>query len=261
MDLGTILSNYSYFFILIMVRYVGIFLVTPVLGSKVILTRIKIGLAFLLAIVTIPILYQQQSVAIPASTVIIALELVRELAIGLLLGFVLFLVFAAIQLAGQLIDLRMGFRIANVFDPISGASSPVVGQFKNILATLVFLSINGHHLILKSIYKSFAIISLGGANFNNSLWQFVFRRSADMFLIAFKIALPVVGTIFVVDVILGFLARAVPQMNIFIVGLPVKIIVGFIVLFVTVEMVIYFYSGLFQEAFRDVMKVIRLLGS
>jgi flagellar biosynthetic protein FliR len=130
MNLGTILSNYSYFFILIMVRYVGIFLITPVLGSEIILTRIKVGLSFLLAIVTVPVLYQQQTVAIPTSVITIALEVIRELAIGFLLGFVVFLVFAAIQLAGQLIDLRMGFRIANVFDPISGASSPIIGQLK-----------------------------------------------------------------------------------------------------------------------------------
>lgn len=260
MEAGVILTDYTYFFLLVMARYSGIFLITPIFASKVIFTRIKIGLALLMAVVTFPVLSQMQSAVIPEHVVSMILDIVRELAIGFMLGFILFLVFAAIQLSGQFVDLRMGFRIANVFDPLTGSSSPIIGQFKNIIATLVFMAVNGHLIVVKNLYRTFKVIPPGRAVFPHSLWQFLFRESGDLFLIAFKIALPVIGTVFVVDVILGFLARSVPQMNIFIIGLPVKIIIGFILLLLSLHIVISFYNDLFQQTFQEMIKLIRLMG-
>ncbi|MFW6270415.1 MAG: flagellar biosynthetic protein FliR [Bacillota bacterium] len=203
-------SSSTYLFIIILIRYTGLFLITPLFSSKMILSRIKIGLAFLLSIITFPLIKETATVEFPGHLLILTGDVIQELSVGFLIGFIVLLVFSAVQLAGQFIDLRMGFRIVNVFDPLTGASSPIMGQYKNIIVTLVFLVINGHHLLLKSLFKSFEIIPPGKAIFVNNLWQFIFRRSADMFLIAFKIALPVMGTIFVVDIILGFLARSVP---------------------------------------------------
>ena len=258
-SLNGILSNYTYLFIIIFIRYLGIFLISPIFGSKMILSRLKVGITLLLTFITFPVLKQTYSLKIPEKAILIVGDLVQELAIGFLIGFLVFLFFAAVQLAGQFIDLRMGFRIANVFDPLTGASSPVIGQFKNIMVTLIFLTINGHHKLINSIFKSFDVIPLGEVSFNNQLWQFIFRKSGDLFIIAFEIALPVMGTIFIVDVILGFLARSVPQMNIFIVGLPVKILIGFIIIFLSLHIVINYYQHGLDQVFKDIMKLIKLM--
>ncbi|MFW6278804.1 MAG: flagellar biosynthetic protein FliR [Bacillota bacterium] len=261
MNLENFLVNNTYFFFLVFLRYLGIFLVTPMFSSDVILTRIKLGLTLVLTIVTFPVLQNLYSPEFPNHILSVAGSGIRELAVGFLIGFILLLIFTAIQLAGKLIDLRMGFRIANELDPLTGSSAPIVGQLKNILGILVFLGIDGHLLIIKNLFNSFETIQPGMVMLDNySVLELVFRRSADLFIIGFQIALPIVGTVFMIDVLLGFLARSVPQMNIFIVGLPFKILVGFMVMYLSMNTLLYFYRGLFEQFFEDVLMLIEILG-
>ena len=260
MPVSEMLVNHTYFFMLVFLRYLGLFILTPFFSSDLIITRIKLGLSLLLTIMSFPLLLNMYSVEFPQHVLIIIGHSVREMAIGVLMGFILLLVFSAFQLAGKLIDLRMGFRIANELDPLTGESAPIMGQFKNVMATLLFLVINGHLLVVRGLFNSFSYIPPGEAIFTQtSLWQLLVRRSADLFIVGFQIALPVVGTIFMVDVLLGFLARSVPQMNIFIVGLPFKILVGFIVLFLSLNVLVHFYEGLFADFFRDMISLFDLL--
>lgn len=260
MDLGDILSNYTYVFILIMARYIGLFLIAPILGSRVIPVRVRIALIYFLAILTLPILSNLQAITIPINPVIIGLEVISQLAVGFTIGFISFLVFAVIQLAGQFIDMRMGFAIVNIMDPITGMSAPMMGQFKNVLAILLFLTINGHHLLIKTLYQSYSLIELGGVAFSGSAFQYIFQSTADIFMLAFQLALPVIGTLFIADVIFGFLARSIPQMNIFIVGLPLKILIGLLVLILSIHFTFYFFQDLFSSMYQQLYQLIKLLG-
>lgn len=260
MDLGDILSNYTYVFILIMARYIGLFLLAPILGSRVIPVRVRIALIYFLAVLTLPLLSNLQAIALPINPVIIGLGVISELAVGFTIGFISFLVFAVIQLAGQFIDMRMGFAIVNVMDPITGMSAPLMGQFKNVLAILLFLTINGHHLLIKTLYQSYNLIELGGAAFSRSTFQYIFQTTADIFMLAFQLALPVIGTLFIADVIFGFLARSIPQMNIFIVGLPMKILIGLLVLILSIHFTVYFFQDLFSSMYQQLYQLIKLLG-
>ncbi|MDI3546959.1 MAG: flagellar biosynthesis protein FliR [Halanaerobiales bacterium] len=259
MALGKILSNYTYLFVLILIRYIGLFLLAPVFGSRVIPVRVKIGLAFFLSIITLPLLANSRSLMVPVDELIIFIDIIRELSIGFTIGFIAYLSFAAIQLAGRFIDLRMGFAIVNVADPVQGDTMPLMGQFKNILAVFLFLSINGHHLLLQALYHSFELIPLGGAVFNSMTMEYIFRTTGNLFLLAFKIALPVIATLFIADIIFGFLVRTIPQMNIFIVGLPLKILIGFIVLMFSLHFIIYCFRDLFQDMYEEIFKLIGLL--
>ena len=260
MSPGYILSNYTYLFLLTMARYLGIFLITPIFSSSVIVNRVKIGFSFLLALITLPIIQQQsQAIQFPDHGLLLLADILKELSIGFIMGFAVLLVFSAIQLAGQYIDMRMAFRMANVVNPMTNSQSPLVGQFKNIMSILVFLAINGHHIIIYNIYKSFSIVPIGEAVYSNQLFRFIFRESADIFILSFKIALPVIGTIFIVDVILGFLARAVPQMNLFIIGLPIKILVGLIFLILSISAVIHFYTDVFNQMFDELIELLHIL--
>jgi flagellar biosynthetic protein FliR len=256
MDLENILSNYSYIFILVLIRYLGLFLFAPVLGSNVIPIRVKLGLVFFLAVMTVPLFYSS-GMSLPSQEVIILRDVLLELGIGFTMGFIANLSFAAIQLAGRFIDLRMGFAIVNVVDPIHGETMPMMAQYKNILAILLFLAMNGHQLLIKTLYQSFEVIPLASGFLSNKGFQFIFRQTGDLFLLAFKIALPVIGTILVADIIFGFLARTIPQINIFIVGLPVKIMLGFVILMLSLHFVIYCFQDLFEKAFRDLINMLK----
>ncbi len=259
MDTGQILSNYTYLILLIVIRYVGLFLVAPLFGSRVFPMRIKLGFIFFLTVITLPLLDQIISPSVPVKPLLILIDLVREMGVGLILGFIAFLPFAAIQLAGQFIDLRMGFAMANVVDPLHGTNAPIIGQFKNILATLLFLGINGHHLLLNGLYKSFELVLPGAGSLSGAGLQYLFRITGDLFILAFKIAIPVIATLFIADVIFGFLARSIPQMNIFIVGLPMKILVGFTVLMFSTHFMVYYFQDILLNIYKQMIQFLKLL--
>jgi flagellar biosynthetic protein FliR len=251
--------GHIFMFFLILSRYIGMMLLTPIFNSRVIFYQAKIYLALSLAIITFPLVNNLYQPIYPASNLQVVISLISEASIGLFMGLTVFIVFAAIQLGGQIIDMRMGFRIANVVDPFSGADSPVIGQLKNIFVTLLFLSLNGHLYLIRHLYDSFKIIPPAQAVFSNQIWEYFFRRSADMFALAIQVALPIAGAVFLIDIILAFLARSVPQMNLFVIGLPVKIMAGLILLFVLLPILNNFYSQVIRDIISEVPKMFRLL--
>ncbi|MGM0602297.1 MAG: flagellar biosynthetic protein FliR [Bacillota bacterium] len=259
MGAGILSNNSIYLFVLIMIRYIGMMLITPIFSSQVIINRVKIILAVSLAVLTYPILQQMYQIEFNLNPILLIINIMSEISVGLFMGFAVFLIFSAVQMAGQFIDMQMGFRIANVVDPFTGANSPVIGQFKNILITLVFLAVNGHLFLIRQLFSSFEIIPPGQINFGVEIWQYFFRRSADMFVLSVKMALPIVGAVFVIDIILAFLARAVPQMNLFIVGLPVKIMAGLVLLFLLLGVLTHFYNQIIMDIIYEIGDLFKLL--
>jgi len=253
------INEYIYLFALILSRYIGMMLITPIFSSQVIIYQAKILIAVTLTLITFPMVIQSYQPFYPQSNLRVIIEMIGEAGIGFLMGFLVFLVFTAVQFGGQIIDMRMGFRIANVLDPFSGANSPVIGQFKNILITLIFLAVNGHLYIIRHLYNSFEIIPPRQVLYSSGLWRFIFQRSADMFVLAVKIALPIAGAVFFLDVILAFLARTVPQMNLFVVGLPVKILAGLLLLYIFLPVLNNFYYDIIIDMLHDLPNLFRIL--
>ena len=145
---------------------------------------------------------------------------------GVVMGFVVLLLFVGIQFAGQLAGLQMGFGIVNVIDPQSSNHVSIMGQFLNVLAILLLLSLNGHHTILTGLVTSFETIPLGGVELKVGLMYKMITLTTQVFVIAIQISAPIMTALFLVTVALGVLARTVPQMNVFMVGFPVQITVG-----------------------------------
>ncbi|RAK08912.1 flagellar biosynthetic protein FliR [Halanaerobium saccharolyticum] len=253
------INEYIYLFFLIFSRYLGMMLLTPVFSSQVILYQVKVLVALTLAVLTFPLVSGMYPPVSPDNNLLVIVEIISEASIGLFMGLTVFLVFSAVQLGGQIIDMRMGFRIANVVDPFSGANSPVIGQLNNIFVTLLFLALNGHLYLVRHLYESFEIIPPGRVNFSSQLWQYFFRRSADMFVLGVKIALPIAGAIFFIDIILAFLARSVPQMNLFVIGLPIKIMAGLILLFVLMPVLNNYYSEIIMNVINEIPALFRLI--
>jgi flagellar biosynthetic protein FliR len=216
-------------FLLVLLRVGGILFVAPIFGHKSVPAILKIGFSLILALILVP-LVKFNSASLPDSFFSLTLVLGREVACGLLIGFLLLLIFIGVQMAGFLVGLQMGFGIVNIFDPNSQTQISVIGQFKFLIAMLFFLAINGHHILISAIFESFRIIPLGQVNFSPLAIDKIIQMFAQVFAIAIKIEAPVLVTLFLTDVAMAIVARTIPQMNIFIVGFPVKIGVGLFVL-------------------------------
>ncbi|GIP56533.1 hypothetical protein J15TS10_03470 [Paenibacillus woosongensis] len=192
------------------------------------------------------------------------LLVVRELLIGLLMGYVAQLLFTVIQMAGSFIDIQMGFGIVNVIDPMTGASAPVLGNFKYIIATLLFLSMNGHHYLLDAVIRSYNWMPLSNELFqriyHGTLSEFLVRTFSQAFLLSFQLAAPLVVALFITDVALGFLARTAPQFNVFVIGIPLKIMVGLAMLLLLIPSLIYAFENLFQVLFKSLHNLFGTIG-
>ena len=212
-------------FLLVLLRVSALLMVAPIFGHRTWLARAKVGLAFTVSIILFPIV-ADQPLDVPAGVLPYALMMIREVLMGVVMGFVVLLLFVGIQFAGQVAGLQMGFGIVNVIDPQSSNQLSIMGQFLNILAILLLLSLNGHHTILTGLVTSFETIPLGGVVLKAGLMQKMIAITAEVFIIGVKIAAPIMTALFLVTAAMGVLARTVPQMNVFMVGFPVQISVG-----------------------------------
>lgn len=251
------LSNFPAF-LLIFVRITSFFLMIPIFSYRTIPTQFKVGLGFFLAL----IMFWGMEVPVFEIDTAYYLLIIKEAFVGLLIGFCANMLFSAVQMAGGLMDFQLGFAIANVIDPQTGAQSPLTGQYLTVTALFFLLATNGHHLLLDGIFYSYQFIPLNQPWIpfgDGNLMEYIVKTFGLMFSIAFQMSIPVVGSIFLVDVGLGIVARTVPQLNIFVVGVPIKIIAGLIILFIVMGVLMGAVSELFSTiltTMRDLMKLI-----
>jgi flagellar biosynthetic protein FliR len=231
--------------LLVILRVGGIMTVAPIFGHRNVPAMLKIGLILVISIVLLPTL-SNTPVEMPKELFAMTAVMVKEVAAGLAFGFTSLLLFIAVQFAGDIIGLQMGFGIVNVIDPNSQAQVPLIGQFQFLLAMLIFLSLNGHHLLLSAMIGSFKVVPLGQITFSQLTGEILVRSTVDVIALAIKLGAPCIVTLFLLDVSLGIVARTVPQMNIFIVGFPLKISVGLMMMGVSLPIVGYVFSKLLQ---------------
>jgi flagellar biosynthetic protein FliR len=219
----------------------------------------RIGIAFFMTLFTFMSI-EVQFMEIDAAYILMVL---REVLIGVLLGFVAFMFFTVIQISGSFVDMQMGFGVANVIDPMTGMQSPLVGNFKYFLALLIFLSLDGHHYLLTAIMNSYEWVPLDNMFFariyEGSISSFLLRTLSTMFVLAFQLTAPMIVAIFLVDLGLGMLARTAPQFNVFILGLPLKNMVGFLILLVMIPGLLYLFQQLFSRMFEAVGEILMII--
>ena len=234
--LGLVLNGIDAF-ILVFIRLTGLFIMTPIFGRRNMPVYFKIGFSFLLALILI------NTIPMPKldyydSIYGYGFLAVKEFLVGITIGYVSYLIFSAIYVAGQIIDMQVGFGLVNVLDPISNIQAPITSNFYFIISMLVFLTIDGHHMIIRALFDSYRYIPIGGAVFNGNLMDNIIRLFSDTFVIAFKISAPVVAAILITDVAQGVITRTIPQINVFIVGMPLKIALGIVVMMIIIPMLI-----------------------
>nr|WP_309099359.1 flagellar biosynthetic protein FliR [Fredinandcohnia onubensis] len=252
---------YTYFpaFLLVLVRVTSFFVTMPLFSYRTLPASHRIGIAFFISW----IMFLSMEKPILQIDGFFIMLILKEAMVGLLIGLTAYMIFTAIQIAGGFIDFQMGFAIANVIDPQTGAQSPLMGQYLYTFALLFLLAINGHHLLLDGIFYSYEFIPMEQQTLpfgDENIVEFVLKAFGTMFIIAFQMSMPVVGALFLVDIALGIVARTVPQLNVFVVGLPLKIGVSFVVLFIAMTMIFMLVGDLVDNMLVTMRGLMELLG-
>lgn len=248
------------YFLLILVRLTSFFLVAPLFAMKGVPAQFKIAIAAFLAFLAVSGIVVDGPLPLDGYYIIMV---IKEFAIGIALGFTAALVLYTVQIAGAFIDFQMGFAIASVMDPQTGSQVPIIGHFKYIMALLFLLTVDGHHLMLDGVMRSLEAIPVESLSFGirfEDLAKFISDLFVEMFMIALQMSLPIVGALFLVDVALGILAKSVPQLNIFAVGFPVKILTGFVLLLFTIPIFFFLLQNLFEKIMVSMAELTRLIG-
>ena len=205
-------------------RVLGVFTTAPIFSSRAFPLRARIGLALLVALSAQATLGAQPLVPLDGADALGTL--VQQVGIGMTIGFAVRLVFAALELAGEVIGLQMGLNFAAFFDPMSSGQASAVSRFMGNVAALVFLAVNGHLMVLMAVVKSFDTFPVGGSVLDAFARLRMHELGADLFASALWIALPMIGLLLFVNLALGIVSRVAPQMNIYAIGFPITLTAG-----------------------------------
>ncbi|MFA5523332.1 MAG: flagellar biosynthetic protein FliR [Tissierellales bacterium] len=250
------LSNKYSIFLLVLVRMTGLFLITPIFSRDNIPNILKIGFSFFCSLILINVVEVDIS---NISYYELILFSIKELLVGLMLGFTSYLFFTILYLAGQIIDMQIGFGMVNVFDPQQNLQVPIMGTFYFIICTLLFVIIDGHHILIEALVNSYNYIPIGQFKFSGDMVNHITRIVTQTFIISFKISGPVLAVIFLTDVLLGILAKTMPQMNVFIVGMPLKIFIGIATVIITLPLFIATLQNIFSNMTDEIYNLLRII--
>ena len=238
-----------------LIRIAAVVSVAPVFGSRLLPRRLRLMLALVLTWTMMPLLAPVPAVE-PVSPTGVLLT-AQQILIGLSMGFMLRLVFTALEIAGQVIATQMGLGFANLIDPQNGGQLPLLGHFYSLIGTLIFLALNGHLLLLKMLAESFRGLPVANTGLlPDDLWLLV-NWASQMFAGAVLIALPAIASLMVVNLAFGVMTRAAPQLNIIAVGFPITLILGLFIVLYSLPAFLPQFERLLDGAFHTTR---RLLG-
>ncbi len=252
MNMPEITEKQIEIFILVFLRVSAIVATMPIVGNRTVPVRVKGGISLAIAFLLFPFVELHPP---PLEILPLGLRMAGEVMIGIIIGFAGRLIFAGVQLAGQLAGFQMGFAIVNVFDPVTSAQVSIIAQFQYLLAMLIFLAIDGHHLFLYAIAESYRIVPPIDFHFSGELMQAIVELSKNIFIVAIKIGAPVTAMLLMISIGFGLIARTVPQINILIVGFPVKIAMGLIGIGLTLPIFTRMISKIILD-FGDTLKLL-----
>lgn len=247
-----------YAFFLIFARISAVIMVAPVLGDKAVYRQAKLGLAALLTLGLFPLVKPAiPNIDLTLITAVVAMA--QEIATGLIIGFFLQFLFAAVLMAGQFIGVDMGLAMATLLDPNSQTQISVIAQLMNLLALIAFILLDAHHFILQALSFSFKAIPVAGLHLTFEAMHILIKNAGLIFLIAIKIAAPAFVALFMTSITMGIAARAVPQMNIFFVAHPLRIGVGLASLITIMPLFFYVFSKLLLQFETELDMLIRAM--
>ncbi|MBN1982304.1 MAG: flagellar biosynthetic protein FliR [Chitinivibrionales bacterium] len=246
-------------FLFILVRISAIVALLPIFGSDMVPLILKAGFSFVCAIVLLPFVHSPEPVS-GLSSAMIALLIIKEILVGVLIGFTTTVLFSIIQFAGKMIDTQIGFSVAEIIDPITNVPTSVTAQLLTMLFTIYFLLINGHFFFILAFQKSFEVVPLITVSFSpDTVLPFLIELTNSIFTVSLRLAAPLLCVLFLVELSLGIIARTIPQINIFFVGFPAKLIIGLLVLLILMGPFIYIFKEVSDLMIKQIWTVLYLM--
>jgi flagellar biosynthesis protein FliR len=255
------LFSYLPLFLLVFVRFTGFYLTAPIWMDRKIPAMFKLGFAFFTSMIAVGTMDTSEIIVMDASFMLLVL---KEVMVGIGIGFFTAFLLYAVQLAGSFVDLQSGFAMAMMYDASTGIQEPMTGRLYYYIAMIFFLSMDAHHLLIKGALASFEwipVLAWFPAASAENLVVLGVSMIKEMFWIALLIAAPLVATLFLVDIALGVLSKSVPQMNLFVVGFPIKIVVHFIVLYVSLPSFFFILGKLINAMVTSLGQMLKILSS
>lgn len=250
-----VLANTSTF-LFVLIRTGAILFVAPIFGAVNVPMQVKLGLTLLIALIITPL---TPFVPMPENILSMAVSLLGEVLIGVLIGLAIKFIIAGIEFAGQIASFQMGIGMATAYDPINSAQITVLGRMMSILSLLIFLSINGHLMVLMALQKSFEVIPPYGFHLSAGLMEGFVNFSKEIFILAVKFSAPVVAILVFINVAFGIMARTVPQINMFVIGYAVTILVGFVMILISMPVFETSVITVFEDMWQGVFNLIKVM--
>ena len=237
-----------------LIRIAALLSVAPVFGSRILPRRIRLLLALVLTWAVLPLLPSAPAVEPLSSSGLVITA--QQVLIGLTMGFMLRLVFGALEIGGEMIAMQMGLGFANLVDPQNGGSMPLLSHFYDLIGTLVFLGLNGHLVLIETLIESFRTLPVTNNGLPpDAIWHLV-SWASQMFAGAVLIALPAIASLLVVNLAFGIMTRAAPQLNIFAVGFPISLLLGMLIVIYSLPSLLPQFQQLLDAAFQTLLTVL-----
>ncbi len=246
-------------FLLIFVRVSGIFITAPIFSTRVITVHLKVLLSLYLSYVVFQFSGVSHHIYRDIHPFIFLILVFAEAIVGILIGFIANLAFNMIQFGGRLLDILMGMHIASILDPLSREQQSLLGQLQYIIVILLFLNIGGHHLILNALMQSFDILPIGTITFTTTFSETFMRAITQTFIIGLQFAAPIMAILFLIDFSLGVIAKSVPQMNVFLTGMPLKTMAGFLLIFLLFIFYGSYFASVPELMYGHIITILRVL--
>lgn len=244
-------------FLWVFIRISVLVFLLPLFGARNIPSLWKAGFSFVLAVLLTPVVPPPET--LPQDPAGILLGIGAEILMGLIIVFGVSVLFASVQLAGQMMSFQMGFAMSRAIDPNTGVQSTSLSQFLYIFTVLMFFAIDGHHLMIRGIAASFEMVPPNGISFNPAIAEASIRITAHMFVLGLKIAAPIMIALFLSNLCLGIVARTVPQVNILMVGFPINIGIGLTLFGIIMANLAPFLAGVTRETAAFMMRMLALM--
>ncbi|MCC4115919.1 flagellar biosynthetic protein FliR [Aromatoleum toluclasticum] len=235
-------------------RLLGLVSAAPLFSNRMVPVRVRLAIGMAMAMAVLPALPPMP--AVPADSMLALAVLAQQAFIGIAMGFMMRLMFAAVDVAGEMIGLQMGLSFAVFFSPQTGGQTSVIAEFLGLLTLLVFVTMNGHLMLVNVVVASFEWLPVGKLPKGEG-WLLIASYAAVMFASGLLLALPMVAALLITNTALGVLTRAAPQLNLFAVGFPVTLSVGFVVLLLSLGSFAPVLQRIFESGFDGIDRLLR----
>lgn len=259
LDSAQLLNSYTITLMLMFVRIFSIFFLAPLFSNTSIPAHLRVGLAILVMVVLYPVAGHFQLVSSKVDLCSLVFLVMKEGAVGLSIGFAGMVVLSVVIFSGDILSRMMGLAEANLIDPLFNENVDAISQLQFVLFMLIFLSLNGHHFIIRLVAKSFELVPLGSVVINGKLIAKISTMIGEVFVLGVQFAAPIFAFQIITSVAFGIIGRAVPEMDLLILLLPIKVFVGLVGMIIIFPLFFYFIDILIRRFYLDLNMILHLV--